>query len=402
MNQDSSRWGTLLCLVGFALTSPINKSMAGPSQAAQISPQCTEAARLWGPTKCASHNEALQSRKYTELFVGALQHWEQRYSELNGAPWQRTEEDLTTLADADHRLDWSIDQREQTLTGVMKEPGYALRFFSGEIGANVQTVQGLIDNKEALQTFLTQKRAGLKQLETDMACFKPASHLAKRFTEHREQLQSEIAQFEAFLAALKPLDPKSPDSVFWLKHQWFDCRSSSGCHTKNAFWPYTGPYGSGRPIQSDLSGERRTRIDPEATQKLLSISQEGPGWPYNRCSTTNPASEDARVRTIYMRGPNHESALYGNFTLPQAARFSQRVHSIARKAHTKTHPWQEPKMSHEAKTKTLIHHGIKVREWGACGRSGGIIPVPSLPWCTRTDWPTKEQVQDFRMQLAQP
>jgi hypothetical protein len=400
MKHASSSWGTLVCLVSFVLTSPINTSMAGPTHAAQISPQCAEAAILWGPTKCASHNEALQSSKYTELFVGALQHWEQRYSELNGAPWQRTEEDIQTLADADHRLDWSIDQREQTLTGVMKEPGYALRFFRGEIGANVKTVQGLIDNKEALETFLAQKRAGLKQLETDMACFKPESHLAKHFAEHREQVQDEIAQFEAFLAALKPLDPKSPDSVFWLKHQWFDCRRT--CRTKNAFWPYTGPYGSGRPIQSDLSGERRTWIDPEATQKLVGVPQEGPDWPYNRCSTTAPASEDARVRTLYERGPNDGRALYQNFSLPQAARFSQQVHSIVRRAHTKLHPWQKPKMSHDAKTKTLIHHGIKDLEWGSCGRSGGMIPVPSLPWCTRTHWPTKEQVHDFRMQLAQP
>jgi hypothetical protein len=301
-------------------------SLSLPAQAADqavdrtpapTSQKCPQAAKPWNKARCAAYDDALRTNGYAAIYIGFLQRWERTSRAVGSTPWQSTQKDLKALSDAAQQ---PYEGDAPNLSAEISER--ALRIFNDEIQTNIEMVERLLRHKDLLQAFLKHKRAGLARLKVDLACFEPEGPLRRRFIEHRAQVQHEIAEFETFLAVLSPLDPKNQDSVFWLKNQWFDSLSWSGSVAKNAFWPYIGPYGSGRHIGSDLGRDRRTDMSPKTTQKLLQTLKVRPNWPFNRCEGGRYAGEDARVRTIYMRGPMRERNLYSYFNAPITQGFS--------------------------------------------------------------------------------
>jgi hypothetical protein len=273
-----------------------------------------------------------------------------------------------------------------------------------EIRVNVEITETLIAQRDALERFVETKRAGLARLDRDRACFALEARLDQLFAEHRAEVEEEIRVVEKWLGGLAPLDPLSPDAAFALKHQWLDC--ARGCNVHNAFWPYVGPYGSGRPARFD--GHPGVPDSTDRHGPFLSLHSGISGAhpmgevggrfiplppAYGRGCAANITGEptDARVAAIAMRWSSSWRSLCKGLSLPQAALFSRRVHQLTNVSRFKFLPWHEPYMSYDPDNKAFVTHGVdEVRAGG--GRSGPF----------RSRWPDAAEREALRDELIKP
>jgi hypothetical protein len=307
---------------------------------APLSPECEQAAQLWDDARCAAFHEPQVNNPYAAIYFDFLHRWNEGVTQYGDPRWGSEAVDQARLAKASHDL----------------------RELAVEVRVNVEITETLIAQRDALERFVETKRAGLARLDRDRACFAPEARLDQLFAEHRAEVEEEIRAVEKWLGGLAPLDPLSPDAAFALKHEWLDC--SQGCTVHNAFWPYVGPYGSGRPALFDGNPGVPDSSDRHSPFLSLDSGISGahpmgeiggrsiplpPAYERGCASSITSEPTDARVAAITMRWSSSWRSLCKGLSLPQAALFSRRVHQLTSVRRIKFLPWHEPYM---AMTKT--------------------------------------------------
>jgi len=366
----------------------------------------------WTSQTCEEHNKALLSASYTEIYLDFVRRWGARtpgtpHEELK--PWGKKSADVEALKEAQSWIDWG--SREQT--AGLGTAVHALKFFSGEAKVNAQTVERLLTTR-AVDTLLAEKRAGLARLNADEESLKPEGWLKARFEGHRADVEREIATIESWWNTLRALDLKDPSSVFNLKHTWFDCRSYR-CAAYYAFWPFVGPYGSGRvpsyiqrPVAlGSTKGSEKKPVEGEVSSDhsifahVEKLAQPGHTIDHElRCTSQRWPKTDPRLHALLIRVPDRYASLYTGLSLAEAGRLSQRVHHIGLETSLKTFPGQEPEWRYDAETKTITEHRLTRPSLSECKRRSS-IPVP-MPLCGKTESPSIEELKKLIAKLVAP